>query len=215
LKPIYRCRVCGRYVEEPTHCGRECELVLDGRKRVMLSKLVSGLLRHYPWEAGLKLTRDGWVSVEELVRGIRERWRNKELYQWVKPEHIIALALLDPKGRFELRSGMIRARYGHSIDAEIKYPVVDVDKPLYHGTSKDRVSKILIEGIRSMKRKFVHLTTSIDDARDTGARHGEPIVLVIDTHCLKKNNISIYKATDKIYLVEYVPPQCIVGKIDL
>lgn len=213
VKPIYKCRICRKYVEEPYHCNVECELVLDSRRRVMLSKLISGLLRHYPWEAKLKIRSDGWVSINELVNGIRMYWRNKELYQWVKPEHIIALAMLDPKNRFEIHENMIRARYGHSIDVSIEYPVINYVGNLYHGTSRDRVAKILIEGIKPMKRKYVHLTTSIKDAYETGSRHGVPVVLVINTYCLEKNNILIYKATDKIYLVKYVPPQCIKDKI--
>lgn len=212
MKPIYRCRVCGRYVEEPYHCGKPCEQVLDPVNRVRLSKLMSGLLRHYPWEAGLKLTRDGWVDIDKLVEGIRTQWRNKELYQWVRREHVIAVALLDPKNRFELRNNMIRARYGHSIEVEIKYPAVDIDHPLYHGTSIDKLTNILVEGIKSMKRRYVHMTSSLEDAIDTGARHGKPVVLVISTKCLKKHGLRIYKATDKIYLTEYVPPDCIVDK---
>jgi putative RNA 2'-phosphotransferase len=213
LKTIYRCRVCGRYVEEPVHCGVRAEPVLDGRRRVMLSKLMSGLLRHYPWEAGLHMDRGGWVSIDELVEGIRSRWRNKELYQWVTREHVIAVAMLDPKGRFEIRDNMIRARYGHSVNVDIEYPVVEYSRPLYHGTSINSLSKIMIEGIKPMKRRYVHLTTSFEDARETGSRHGRPVVLVVDTSCLKEHELQLYKATDKIYLVKYVPPQCIKNRI--
>ncbi len=168
MKSIYRCRVCGKYVEEEVHCGHRTELVLDGRKRVMLSKLMSGLLRHYPWEAGLNVDREGWVRIDDLVRGIREKWRNRELYQWVTHEHVIAVASLDPKNRFELRDDMIRARYGHSIDVGIRYEEASISKTLYHGTSRDRLSRILLEGLKPMKRKYVHLTIDPKDAIETG-----------------------------------------------
>jgi putative RNA 2'-phosphotransferase len=46
MRNIYRCRVCGKYTESPVHCGVEAELFLDAKRRVMLSKLMSGLLRH-------------------------------------------------------------------------------------------------------------------------------------------------------------------------
>ncbi|OYT39992.1 MAG: RNA 2'-phosphotransferase [Desulfurococcales archaeon ex4484_58] len=209
MQNIYKCRVCGEYTESPIHCGVKSELILDAKRRVMLSKLMSGLLRHYPQEAGLKLDSEGWVSIDELSMGIREKWRNKELYQWVTREHIIAIAMLDPKNRFEIKNNKIRARYGHSIDVEIKYLKINYNGKLYHGTSIDKLDMILVEGIRSMKRKYVHLTTDIVNAREIGRRHGKPVVLIINSRCLEENNIEVYKATDKIYLVKYVPPKCI------
>lgn len=211
MKDIYRCRVCGRYVEDRVHCGVEAEFILDGRKRVMLSKLMSGLLRHYPWEAGLRISNDGWVYIDDLVEGIKYRWRNRELYQWVTREHVVAVATLDPKNRFEIMGERIRARYGHSIDVMIKYgetPVDTIDK-LYHGTSRDRVARIIIEGLKPMKRKYVHLTIDPSDAIETGRRHGKPVLLLVDPRCIEKHGLRIYRATDKIYLVKYVPPECI------
>ncbi len=210
MRNIYRCRVCGRYVEEEYHCGVKTELFLDAKRRVLLSKLMSGLLRHYPWEAGLRISSDGWVSIDELVHGIREKWRNRILYQWVTREHVIAVALLDPKERFEVRNGYIRARYGHSIPVTINYPAVD-NPPgkLYHGTSTKSLPGILQEGIKPMKRKYVHLTIDPGDALETGRRHGIPVLLVVDTDCLIGKGYMVYRATSKIYLVEHVPPECI------
>lgn len=213
MKPIYKCRVCGKYVEEPYHCGERTQLFLDSGRRTRLSKLLSGLLRHYPWEIGLRPSSDGWVSVRELVRGIRERWRNKELYQWVTEEHVRAIAMLDPKGRFELNNDRIRARYGHSIPVEIEYPAVKLDKTLYHGTSLDRLTSILSEGIKPMKRRYVHLTLEPGEAVETGKRHGKPVVLAIDPACLEEKSIKVYRATSRIYLAKYVPPECIKNKL--
>ena len=209
MKNIYRCRVCGKYTESPIHCGVEAELFLDAKRRVMLSKLMSGLLRHYPWEAGLRIDPEGWVRIDDLVRGIREKWRNKELYQWVTREHIVVVAMLDPKGRFEIRNGRIRARYGHSIEVSIKYEETRFHGILYHGTSRDKLAKIMLEGLKPMKRRYVHLTTSLEDAVETGRRHGKPVVLVINTECLEKHGIKIYRATKTIYLAPRIPPECI------
>ncbi|MET1160033.1 MAG: RNA 2'-phosphotransferase [Thermoprotei archaeon] len=211
LKPIYKCRVCGEYTEDRIHCGSEAELFLDGTKRLMLSKLLSGILRHFPHEIGIKLEPGGWARIEDIVKGIREKWRNKELYQWVRPEHVYAVAILDPKGRFELSGNKIRARYGHSIRVNISYTEIRVDKPLYHGTSRENLEPILKEGIRSMKRLYVHLTIDPLLALETGKRHGKPVVLTISPECLSRHGIKVYKATDKIFLVEYVPPDCIIG----
>ncbi len=208
LKPIYRCRVCGCFTESCVHCSVPCILFLDGRRRVLLSKLLSGLLRHFPWEAGLCLDENGWVSIDDLVRGIREKWRNRELYQWVTREHVVAIASLDPKGRFEVRGNRIRARYGHSVRVSIEYPI-EYPPRLFHGTSTDRLPRILREGLKPMKRMYVHTTTVYEDAVENARRHGAPVVLVIDTSCLKEKNIPLYKASDRVYLAPYIPRECI------
>ena len=215
IKNIYKCRVCGKYTEEPVHCGKPAVLVLDSRRRVMLSKLMSGLLRHFPWEAGLVLDKEGWITIDELVRGIRERWRRRDLYQWVTREHIVAVALLDPKGRFELRDNKIRARYGHSVMVTIEYERDERIARLYHGTRKDTLNKIIVEGIKPMKRQWVHLSLNTIDACETGRRHGGvPIVLVINADCLREKGILVYRASKSVYVVEYVPPECIESIIE-
>ena len=209
MRPIYRCRICSEFVEDNTHCGVYAELFLDSVRRVRLSKLLSGLLRHYPWEIGIDVDRDGWVDIDDLVYGIKTRWRNKELYQWVTKDHIIAVAKLDPKGRFEIKGNLIRARYGHSIDVRIDYEIYYPDT-LYHGTSIDRLKSILRDGLKPMKRRFVHATTSVENALETGKRHGKPVILRIDVDCLRKHGIPVYRATRDIYLIPYVPRECIV-----
>ena len=213
MKPIYRCRVCGAFTEEPRHCGVEAELFLDGSRRLALSKLMSYILRHDPSSIGVSMDREGWVRIEDLVNGIRTRWRNAHLYRWVRPEHVVAIAMLDPKGRFEIKDGMIRARYGHnrSLGIEISYPIDRESKVLFHGTSCEALASILREGIKPMRRMFVHLTTSIRDACEVGRRHSSnPIVLVVDCECLRRHGIEIYTASHSIKLAKYVPPRCII-----
>ncbi|MEM4576236.1 MAG: RNA 2'-phosphotransferase [Candidatus Nezhaarchaeales archaeon] len=74
--------------------------------------------------------------------------------------------MLDPKGRFELRRNFIRARHGHSkkIKVKVEYQEDQEIKTLYHGTSISKLDAILREGIKSMSRVMVHLTSSVQDA---------------------------------------------------
>lgn len=212
MKPIYKCEVCRKYVEEPIHCSRPCKLLLDGRRRLKLSKLLSGLLRHFPHEIGLKLDREGFTeqTIEEIVRLIKTRWRNKHLYQWLKPEHIYALVELDPKGRFEIRNNRIRARYGHSVKVNIKYEVSKAPGKLYHGTTPEALPKILREGLKPMKRLKVHLTVSIDEAYQNALRKTrKPVILEIDVKKLEKLGIKVFKAGKTIYVADYVPPEAL------
>ncbi len=36
MKPIHKCTVCGRYIEEKNHCGQPATLVVDGAVRERL-----------------------------------------------------------------------------------------------------------------------------------------------------------------------------------
>ncbi len=183
------------------------------KKRTALSKLMSYILRHSPKDACIELEKGGWVSIDQLARGIRECWRNKELYQWVTPEHIIMIASLDPKGRFEVKDGKIRAVYGHSKgispDKLPQYPVDTAAKVLYHGTASHFLSSILRNGIRPEKRHYVHLTSDPTIAAETGSRRGVPAVLEVDAECLRRKGFTVMRASNVIYLVKYVPPDCI------
>ncbi len=208
--PVYKCRVCGTYTLEPVHCGKPCIYLMSDEQREALSHLMSALLRHIPHEAGLRLDEEGFVNIDELVKGIRERWRNRHLYQWVTRDHVIAVAMLDPRGRFEIRDNKIRATYGHSIPVKIRYEEDRTVKVLYHGTVRRNLQSIMEKGLVPGRRLFVHLTTRPDIAKEIGARHGaDVVVLKIDADCVRKRGYKIYRASPVIYLAKYVPPECI------
>jgi len=176
----------------------------------MLSKLLSALLRHIPHEAGISLNRGGWVNIRELVSAIKQRWRNKELYSWLTEEHVIAVASLDPKGRFEIKDDYIRAKYGHSIHVDISLPEDNEVQILYHGTQLRNLKSILSEGIKPMKRVKVHLTKSIEEAMENALRKGRaPVILVIDANELRRHGHKVFKAGKNVYVTDYVPPLCI------
>ncbi len=214
VKPIYRCRD-GSFTEDPGRCTGGAELLLTPEQRLRLSKLMSALLRHIPEEAGLKLDEAGWVGVRELARAIRERWRRKELYWWLRPEHIVAVALLDPRGRFQLDEAgrRIRAAYGHSVRVELDYEPVPWEKlppVLYHGTVRQRLHSIMRCGLLPMRRIAVHLAADRATAAEVGRRHGTDVVILrVSTECLHRHGLPVRRASSKIFLVDHVPPDCI------
>jgi len=212
---VFQCTVCGSYVLVNHHCGRPAKFLMNDVDRVRLSKLMSCLLRHCPEEVGLRLDNEGWVDIDELVHAIRSRWKRSD-YSWVAKDHILAVAHLDEKGRFEVRDGRIRAKYGHSarLGISIGYTPDNDSKVLYHGTSRGALTSILRNGILPMYRTYVHLSTNFEDACRVGARHGEPVVVVIDADCVRKHGYEIYFATPVIRLVERVPSECIRGVMD-
>ena len=204
MADVYVCMRCGRFTEEPVHCGVPARPLLSGERRVRLSKLMSGILRHFPHSVGLKMGEDGFVPIDDLVEAIRGIG-----YGWVTKEHVLAVAELDPKGRFEVRGGLIRARYGHSVPVRIEYELVGPTL-LYHGTTTSRVPRILREGLKP-GRRMVHLTSRLEDAWANGARWGEePVVLVVDAASMVRRGYRFYRAAPTVYLTPYVPPRYIV-----
>lgn len=192
---------------------------MDGERRLRLSKLVSGILRHFPQEACVELDAEGWADVDALVEGVRRCWRGRELYQWVGREHVVALALLDPKGRFELSEDgrRIRAAYGHSVRVGIPRRSLspeELPRRLYHGTVARALEGIAREGIKPMRRLMVHLTDRFEDAVETGLRHGrDVVVLAVDPRCLAEKGLRVYRAGRSVYLVAHVPPDCVTSKL--
>ena len=216
MRNIYKCVVCGTFTEDDTHCGKLTKLVINGELRNKLSHLMTYLLRHNPGAVNLTMDADGWVNINELVNAIKTRW-NPRTYSWLTMEHVLAVALMDPKGRFEVRDRMIRARYGHnkSLNVNIKYETDYEVKILYHGTTGDALTRILREGIKPMNRKYVHLVLDLKDAYEVAIRHGNnAVILKVNADCLRRNGQQVLIATDRVRLTSYVPPQCIESVIN-
>ncbi len=186
-------------------------MVLDEKTRVRLSKKMAGLLRHYPERYGLRLDPEGWASIDDLVAALRRI----PGFEWVERRHILEVIRRDEKGRYELHGGRVRARYGHSVPVRVEYPEpANLPGTLYHGTIASNLPSIRSRGILPGRRLWVHLSTTIEDAVETGRRHGpEVVVLVVDTGCLRGRGLGVYKASEKVYVVERVPPECIRGII--
>ena len=122
--------------------------------RVKVSKLMAYILRHSPEEFGLKPDMEGFVPLGYLVRALQR------IYPDVTGDFVREIVGNDPKGRYEIRGDKIRARYGHSFEVTLNHEEDRETKILYHGTPRRNLEWILREGLKPMKRQFVHLTTS-------------------------------------------------------
>lgn len=107
----------------------------------------------------------------------------------------------DTKGRFEFSEDTlsVRALYGHSIDVNLGLELAIPPPVLYHGTAEKYIDSIMKEGLRPRKRNFVHLSETIDMAKQVGTRHGSPVVLSIDTEAMISAGCKFYKAQNGIW----------------
>ncbi len=116
---------------------------------------------------------------------------------------------LNDKKRFEFNSNysLIRAKYGHSTKQSNSTIGELVNIPeegliLYHGTTKDAfVDHILTEGLRPMRREYVHLTSDKKEAYKNAARfkNKKPVILEVK---LSKGDVVYYSSP--VYLIKHV-----------
>lgn len=172
--------------------------------RIRVSKYMSYLLRHNP--EGLIIDEYGYVDLDSLVKKLRERFQ-------VDKDFIRGIVEHSERKRFEILGGKIRALYGHSIPVRLKLEENTSKKVFYHGTTPEAASKILKEGLKPMGRRWVHLSPTIEVAKEIGYRRTRnPVILEIDAEKARGDGFKFYKATDKVYLCRKVPPKYIRRK---
>ena len=172
------------------------------RLKIKISRYMSYLLRHNPGD--LKLDEEGYVSLGDLVAKLRRR------YLQVDERLVREIVEKSDRRRFEIKDGKIRALYGHSIPVKINLSEDREVEVLYHGTTREAISRILKEGLRPMRRRWVHLSPTIEIARRVALRRtSRPVILKINANMARVRGIRFYKATEEVYLCKTIPPECI------
>lgn len=168
-----------------------------------LSKTIAHALRHKPEEYGLKLDAEGWVTVDALLEALQHHGFRQPISR-AEIEEIIATS---EKQRFEIQDNKIRAFYGHSTTEKIEKEPAVPPITLYHGTSPEAAKVILREGLRSMKRQYVHLSTDTQTARKVALRHTrQPVILSVAARQAHEQGIAFYLGNEDIWLADPIPP---------
>lgn len=170
------------------------------------SKFLSYVLRHEPEAIGLTLDDGGWARVDELVARAREEGRA------IERETIERVVEASGKDRFALSGDgeWIRANDGHSIEVDLGLEPTAPPPTLCHGTARRFLDAIRREGLIPKGRQWVHLNADTEAgrqrAREVGARHGDPVLLRIDT---KRVDNAFFASESGTWLTEAVPPEAI------
>ncbi|NMG06012.1 RNA 2'-phosphotransferase [Brasilonema sp. UFV-L1] len=176
---------------------------MSDSRLVKISKYLSKYLRHTPDAIGIKLAPGGWVSVDELLTACA-----KNKFPLTRQELQVVVELNEKK-RFSFNSTgtLIRANQGHSTEVDLQLePVVPPDV-LYHGTGHKSVESIMQTGLCKMLRHHVHLSKDIATAQIVGARHGKPVVLLVDTAAMYQAGYKFYCSDNGVWLIDSVPPE--------
>lgn len=179
----------------------------DRARRVKLSKFLALILRHQPERFGLRLDEEGWASLSEVL----EILQGLPNFRWATRADVLDIVEHgsgDEKRRFEVAGDRIRARYGHTVPLAPRYPPCTPPPILYHGTSPRALKHIRREGLRPMRRQYVHLSADPETAARVGARHApEPVVLTVRAAEAAAAGIPFYQAEPGVYLSGPIPPE--------
>lgn len=183
-------------------CNREGKFIMNTNEMNSLSRIMAGALRHFPEKMGIMMDGHGWVEISDLIDAIGT---GRSGFDWLKKHHIEALAETDPRGRYQVDGGMIRATYGHTIDVNLDdLPEAEIDEFFYPVTEEE--ADIVIEGgLHPTDRKKVHLSGTIQKAREAGkVRTEDPLILKVDGKKAKKDGIKIFHAGRDVYITDEV-----------
>lgn len=172
------------------------------RNWTQLSKTVARALRHEPWLYELELDAAGWVDLDELVAALRRQPRWRDLAR----ADLAEVVRRSEKQRYEIDGDRIRALYGHSLSGRIARQPAVPPEVLYHGTAAGSVAVILRDGLRPMRRQYVHLSGDRQTAVTVGRRKGsEVVVLVIGAGAAHRAGVRFLVGNRSVWLAEYIP----------
>lgn len=192
---------------------------LESKRRTIISKLLSKILRHQAVNEGYAIDEDGYIFIEELLKS------NKFKSLKTTKQDIFDVVANDNKNRFELSvsKDKIRAVQGHSIktlDANKILTKITAENltllPNYnekeyfiiHGTSTKNYNSILeSQLLKKMDRTHVHFTFEVPDDNTTvvsGYRNSSKILIFIELHKLMEDDElknCIYLSKNNVILV--------------
>ena len=170
------------------------------------SKFLSFVLRHNPEQIQLKIDQQGWVNVSDLL--LKMQLSQSLLEEIVKT---------DDKQRFTFSDDFkcIRANQGHSRSVDLGLEEKKPPPILYHGTAKKNIDVILRQGVKKMKRQYVHLSEEVETALSVGIRYGKPVILEILSNIMYKEGFKFYCSENGVWLTQKVPSKYLHKAINL
>lgn len=198
---IRKCPNHGYFRGEVCKCGETGKYILNTERTERMGRFLSGALRHFPDDLGLTMNKYGWVDFEVLLDVMKSR------YPWASALNMKALVESDEKRRYQISNNDIRARYGHSINVDLDFVDNDLEI-LYYGASQEEADIIKEMGIRPIRQRYIHLSTSYEKAIEAASYHSDnPVIFKLDAFDAMDGGVKMMIANEFIVLSEEVPPE--------
>ena len=178
---------------------------MNGRERDSIARRLALILRHAPEKFDLEMDLNGWISIRDLSNALSKRDRR---LHWLRDRHIEAIAEIDEKGRYEIRGGMVRATYAHTVEIELDLPTDLIPDLLFYPCSDEELEVLLETGIKPGGRRWVHLSKTVTAACNAGrVHHAHPLIIEVDTIQMQADGNTIFRAGTTVYLTEETPAE--------
>lgn len=190
--------------------GREAVSHLSGRpSRTDISRVLSRALRHTPEEYGLALDPEGWAPVSDVLRALHRLGR-----EWESVDEAVLHEVLEAaeKKRHQISDGRIRAVHGHSVPVQPAQVPTLPPPLLFHGTARAVVPQIQVSGLSPMRRQYVHLADTRDQAWRVGRRKdADPAVLTVETEIALAQGVVFYRSDSGVWLATAIPASAVAS----
>ena len=193
--------------EKCQYCSEDGELVMSPPHLDQFGRIMAGVLRHFPDRFELEMDQQGWIGASEFIESLKHQRRH---FDYLTMDHLQAAVDTDPKGRYQLVDGRLRATYAHSLELEMDLPTDGVPEHLYFACSQEDSEEYLEQGLYPLDRQMVHLSGTRLNALEAG-RHiiGKPVVLLVDVRAAEEAEQPIMKAGTTVYVTHEVPASCL------
>ncbi len=171
---------------------------------IKYSKKLSKILRHHPAMIGLKLDKNGWADVNELL----EKYGTPPLSIDILKEVVET----NDKKRFAFNDDFtkIRANQGHSVTVDLALEPTEPPALLFHGTATKNLQSIKGQGLVKGSRHHVHLSADESTAKKVGSRYGVPVILKIKTKEMSEAGFDFFVSENGVWLADYVPVRFLI-----
>lgn len=169
-----------------------------------LSRMIAHALRHHPDQYSLQLDEDGWVELDVLVSAIGRdpKWTG------LTANEVLEMNAAAEKRRYEVHGEFIRAAYGHSFAERILHAPAVPPVHLYHGTTPEALEPIRRDGLKPMRRQFVHLSLDVETATTVaGRRTSTPVIITVNAKAAHDEGIVFHRGSQQVWLTESID-QC-------
>jgi len=173
---------------------------------IRLSRALSHALRHVSRQHKDGAEEQGWIAIDDLLEALRQEkaWRN------IKRSDLEEMVTKSGKLRFEIQNDLIRSLTSSNHGEKSSKHAARPPSILYHGADAALAGRIRVQGLIPESRRYIHLSTSSQDAVETGQGHsGRAIILKIDAARASDSGVQFYEDNNHTWLAEAVPPEFI------